>query len=101
MGVASAAKRVRTLHVTRAAPVALNPIDQRPADERRPVPRAGRIRRCTVRLVTILPNGDAPEVQVDCLLGGRDHPLPLGGMDEARIICNACTARSVWREDED
>jgi hypothetical protein len=22
-------------------------------------------------------------------------------MDEAREICNACTARSVWREDED
>jgi len=40
-------------------------------------------------------------VQVDCLLGGLDHPLPLGTMDEARPVCNACTARSVWREDED
>jgi hypothetical protein len=40
-------------------------------------------------------------VQVDCLLGGRDRPLPLGTMDEAREICNACTARQIWRADED
>ena len=43
---------------------------------------------------------DSPE-QVDCLLGGPQYPLPLGTMDEARPVCNACTARSVWREDED
>jgi hypothetical protein len=79
--------------------VALNPIDR--GEERRPVPRSGRIRRCTVRHVSILPGGDGPRVQVDCLLGGREYPLPLGTMDEARLICNACTARSVWREDED
>ena len=63
------------------------------------IPRSGRIRRCTVRHVTILPGGR--QVQVDCLLGGRDYPLPLGTMEEAREICNACTARSVWREDEE
>ena len=75
-------------------------LDQIDSEERRPIPRTGRIRRCTVRHVSILPGGDAPAVQVDCLLGGRDFPLPLGTMDEARPICNACTARSVWREDE-
>jgi hypothetical protein len=78
--------------------MALNPIEG--ADERRPVPRAGRIRRCSVRHVSIVA-GYPPRVQVDCLLGGRDHPLPLGTMEEARSVCNACTARSVWREDED
>ena len=78
--------------------MALNPIKGN--DERRPIRRSGRIRRCSVRLVSILP-GDPPGVQVDCLLGGSDHPLPLGTMDEARPVCNACTARSVWREDED
>ncbi|HET7646028.1 MAG TPA: hypothetical protein VFM03_06030 [Candidatus Limnocylindria bacterium] len=78
--------------------MALNPIEG--GDERRPIPRAGRIRRCSVRMVSIVP-GEPSRVQVDCLLGGRDHPLPLGTMDEARPICNACTARSVWREDED
>lgn len=74
--------------------MALNPIE---GPDERPTRR---IRRCSVRHVSILP-GDPPVVQVDCLLGGRDYPLPLGTMDEARPICNACTARSVWREDED
>jgi hypothetical protein len=78
--------------------VALEELETR---ERRTIPRSGRIRRCSVRFVSILPAPDGATVQVDCLLGGRDHPLPLGTMDEAREICNACTARSVWREDED
>ena len=67
---------------------------------RRPIARSGRIRRCSVRHVSILPTMPA-SVQVDCLLGGREHPLPLGSMEAARPICNACTATSVWREDED
>jgi hypothetical protein len=54
-----------------------------------------------VRHVSILPGDDQPTVQVDCLLGGPEHPLPLGTMDEARPICNACTATTVWRADED
>ncbi|HSM37808.1 MAG TPA: hypothetical protein VK838_00615 [Candidatus Limnocylindrales bacterium] len=69
--------------------------------DRTPIPRQGRIRRCRVRHVSILPGGELPTVQVDCLLGGPDHPLPLGTMDEARPICNACTATTVWRADED
>ena len=78
--------------------MALNPIEG--SNERRPIPRSGRIRRCSVRHVSIVP-GAVAGVEVTCLLGGIDHPLPLGSMDEARPICNACTARSVWREDED
>lgn len=61
----------------------------------------GKIRRCRVRHVSILPGEDGARVQVDCLLGGIQHPLPLGTMDEARPICNACTARTVWRADEE
>ena len=78
--------------------MALNPIED--GEERRPIPRSGRIRRCSVRHVSIVP-GDPATVEVACLLGGPDYALPLGSMDEARPICNACTARSVWREDED
>ena len=85
-------------HRPEATHVALNPIQG--GEERRPIPRSGRIRRCSVRHVAIVP-GELPAVQVTCLLGGMDHPLPLGTLDEARPICNACTARSVWREDED
>ena len=78
--------------------MALNPMEG--SEERRPIPRSGRIRRCSVRHVSIVP-GNPASVQVDCLLGGTAYPLPLGTMDEARPVCNACTARSVWREDED
>jgi hypothetical protein len=42
-----------------------------------------------------------PVIQATCLLGGIEHPLPLGTLDEARPICNACTATTVWRLDED
>ena len=66
-----------------------------------PIPRQGRIRRCRVRHVSILPAGLTARVQVDCLLGGVDHRLSLGTLDEARAICNACTATTVWRADED
>ena len=68
---------------------------------RLPIPRQGRIRRCRVRHVSILSAGDGPRVQVDCLLGGLEHPLSLGTMEEAREICNACTATTIWRADED
>jgi hypothetical protein len=66
-----------------------------------PVAQRGKIRRCRVRHVSIVPGEDGARIQVDCLLGGMQHPLPLGTMDEARPICNACTARTVWRADED
>lgn len=80
--------------------MAIEPID---SEQRAPIPRNGRIRRCRVRHVTLLRAAarNGARVQVDCLLAGRDHPLPLGTMDEARAICKACTATSVWRADED
>ena len=79
--------------------MALNPIEG--TDERRPIPRSGRIRRCSVRHVSILP-GDPPGVQVDCLLGGARAPTPAwhdgrGSTGLQRLH----GARSVWREDED
>jgi hypothetical protein len=76
-------------------------VEKLESNTRIPIPRQGRIRRCRVRHVSILPAGDEQRVQVDCLLGGLEHPLPLGSMDEARSICNACTATTIWRADED
>jgi hypothetical protein len=78
--------------------MAVEPLE---SGQRIPIPRQGRIRRCRVRHVSILPAGDGPRVQVDCMLGGPQYPLPLGTLDEARPICNACTATTVWRADED
>jgi len=76
-------------------------VEQAETKGRAPIPRGGRIRRCRVRHVAIAPGPHGGMVQVTCLLGGLEHPLPLGTMDEARPICNACTARTVWRADEE
>jgi len=76
-------------------------VERRDAPQRIPIPRAGRIRRCSVRHVAITPVPGGRAVDVSCLLGGPDHPLPLGTFAEARPICNACTAKGIWRADED
>ncbi len=78
--------------------MAVEPID---SSARASIPRGGRIRRCRVRHVAIVPGPQRSFVQATCLLGGVEHPLPLGSMDEARPICKACTARTVWRADEE
>ncbi|HEY8772645.1 MAG TPA: hypothetical protein VIM66_05710 [Candidatus Limnocylindria bacterium] len=65
------------------------------------IPHRTKMRRCRVRHVSVLPGADGGVVQVDCLLGGAEYPLPLGSMDEARAICSACTATTIWRADED
>lgn len=86
------AKREETSHM------AVQPSEPR---QRTPIKRGGQIRRCWVRMVSIVPAPGGRSVDVTCLLGGADHPLPLGTLDEARPICNACVATSIWRLDED
>lgn len=76
-------------------------VERSDAPQRILIPRAGQIRRCSVRNVGITPVPGGREVHLSCLLGGRDHLLPLGTFDEARPICNACTATGIWRDDED
>jgi hypothetical protein len=76
-------------------------VERSDAPQRTPIPRAGQIRRCSVRHVAITPVPGGRDVQVSCLLGGREHPLSLGTFVEARPICNACTATGIWRADED
>jgi len=78
--------------------MAIEPIGSVP---RAPIPRNGRIRRCSVRYVSIVSAPGGRSTEVLCLLGGKDHPLPLGTMEEARPICSACTATTIWRADED
>jgi hypothetical protein len=76
-------------------------VERSDAPQRTPIPRAGQIRRCSVRHVAIVQVPGGRDVQVSCLLGGPEHPLPLGRFEEARPICNACTAKGIWRADED
>ena len=72
-----------------------------------PVPSdGGRLRRCTFRKIEVAsavpPRGRSlPVYDVTCLYPDLRQSLPLGDLDSARAICNACVATGVFRPDED
>jgi hypothetical protein len=60
-----------------------------------------RIRRCTFRRLISLDLADERMYEVECLFPDRRVPVPLGDLDSATPICNACTAPHIFRADED
>ncbi len=62
---------------------------------------APRIKRCTFRRVTAVDRLRERIYDVDCLFPDRALPMPLGDMEGAFPICNACTAAGIFRADED
>lgn len=79
------------------------PLGDAPAPES--VTPVGRLRRCTFRRIdraSALPNrAGRTDYEVMCLYGSGERPLSLGGVDEARPICDVCTASGIFRPDED
>jgi len=85
----------------------------RTADLRRPPPPVGdpgtqaqplaavRIRRCTYRRLIAVDRTIGRMYDVDCLYPDRMLPLPLGDLEAATPICNACTGSHIFRADED
>ncbi len=59
------------------------------------------IRRCTFRRLTRVPAGAAPTYEVACLYPNRRLPLPIGDLETALPICDACVASHIFRPDED
>ncbi len=60
-----------------------------------------RIRRCTFRRLTLV-RVDGEEIyDVTCLYPERQRPIPLGDLETASPVCNACTAPHIFRADED
>jgi hypothetical protein len=62
---------------------------------------AQRIRRCTYRRLIQLDVAGERASDVECLYPDRRLPIPLGDLDSATPICNACTASHIFRPDED
>ena len=62
---------------------------------------AQRIRRCTYRRLIQLEIAGERVNDVECLFPDRRLPIPLGDLDSATPICNACTAAHIFRPDED
>ena len=60
-----------------------------------------RIRRCTYRRLIAVTAGDERIYEVECLFPERKVPIPLGDLEAATPICNACTAPHIFRPDED
>ena len=60
-----------------------------------------RIKRCTFRRLIQVDSGPDRVYDVECLLPDRRVPIPLGDLDSAAPICNACTAPHTFRPDED
>ena len=60
-----------------------------------------RIKRCTFRRLIQVEVGAERLYDVECLLPDRRVPIPLGDLDSASPICNACTAPHIFRPDED
>ncbi len=62
---------------------------------------AHRIKRCTFRRLIQVHDGVDRVYDVECLFPDRRVPMPLGDLDSALPICNACTAAHIFRPDED
>ncbi len=60
-----------------------------------------RIKRCTFRRLIQVESGAERMYDVECLLPDRRVPIPLGSLESAAPICNACTAPHTFRPDED
>ncbi len=60
-----------------------------------------RIRRCTFRRLVQVDSRPERVYDVECLFPERKVPIPLGDLETATPICNACTAAHIFRPDED
>jgi hypothetical protein len=60
-----------------------------------------RIRRCTFRRLIAVDRASGRVYDVDCLYPDRTLPLPLGDLQTATPICNACSGSHIFRADED
>ena len=60
-----------------------------------------RIRRCTFRRLIQVDVGRERVFDVECLFPDRKVPIPIGDLETAMGVCNACTAAHIFRPDED
>jgi hypothetical protein len=60
-----------------------------------------RIRRCTFRRMIAVHARNERVFEVECLYPDRKVPIPLGDLESAMPICNACIAPHIFRPDED
>jgi hypothetical protein len=84
----------------RTAALDLAPLPGRDAEKQAQPLAAIRIRRCTFRRLIAVDRAGGRVYDVDCLFPDRRLPLPLGDLEAATPVCNACTASHIFRADE-
>jgi hypothetical protein len=64
---------------------------------------AAPLRRCTFRRVTTTAAGPRalPIYEVACTFPDRRVAIPLGDIEAARPVCEACTYQGIFRPDSD
>ena len=79
------------------------PATSSPASSEAEAPRLAphRIKRCNYRRLISLERPRERVYEVECLYPDRKLPIPLGDLDSAMPICNACAAPHIFRADED
>jgi hypothetical protein len=60
-----------------------------------------RIKRCTFRRLIDVQVDSERVYDVECLFPDRKVPIPLGDLESAMPVCNACVAPHTFRPDED
>lgn len=61
-----------------------------------------RLRRCVYRRLSPTGRRDISSAYAaECLYEGIERAVPLGDLDAARSVCEACTNIGLWRADED
>lgn len=79
----------------------VRPLKPDPAAPPAEAPAGLHLRRCTYRRIIAVQRRPRPVYDVECLFPDRRAPLPLGDLESARPICEACRADHIFRPDED
>ena len=64
-------------------------------------PGGAHLRRCWFRRLTRVDAGPVELYDVECLYPTRQVSIPLGDLETARPVCNACQAAGIFRPDEE
>ena len=60
------------------------------------------LRRCTFRRVSVVARPrELPVYDVACTFPDRTTAIPLGDIESARPVCEACTYQGIFRPDAD
>lgn len=101
LGFRRAANRSATLRTAEANSIVALPISTTTPEPAQYRLAPHRIRRCTFRRLIQVEARNERIYDVECLYPDRKVPIPIGDLETAMGVCNACTAGHIFRPDEE